>query len=159
VCVKSVWSWSLEKWGGLGPQGAVEPLKKRLSNIHKSGLTASFELITAAYSTFLVFWDVRLHGRASGSRRFEGLCCLLSQASVDPRRIAKTNYIMNMSFETIVAGLQSLHDIRPWTFIGPYCARAQLPKVPFLWSLYRALLSVPVTSCSQLRITRPFVWL
>jgi hypothetical protein len=26
-----VWSWSLEKWGGLGPQGAVEPLgKKRL---------------------------------------------------------------------------------------------------------------------------------
>jgi hypothetical protein len=26
---KSVWSWSLEKWGGLGPQGAVEPLKKK----------------------------------------------------------------------------------------------------------------------------------
>jgi hypothetical protein len=23
-----VWLWSLEKWGGLGPQGAVEPLKK-----------------------------------------------------------------------------------------------------------------------------------
>jgi hypothetical protein len=23
-----VWSWSLEKWGGLGPQGAVEPLEK-----------------------------------------------------------------------------------------------------------------------------------
>jgi hypothetical protein len=23
-----VWSWSLEKWGGLGPQGAVEPLGK-----------------------------------------------------------------------------------------------------------------------------------
>jgi hypothetical protein len=28
-CVsKSVWSWSLEKWGGLGPQGALEPLEK-----------------------------------------------------------------------------------------------------------------------------------
>jgi hypothetical protein len=26
-CV-SVWSWTLEKWGGIGPQGAVEPLKK-----------------------------------------------------------------------------------------------------------------------------------
>jgi hypothetical protein len=25
-CVEKVWSWSLEKWGGLGPQGAVEPL-------------------------------------------------------------------------------------------------------------------------------------
>jgi hypothetical protein len=24
-----VWSWSLEKWGGLGPQGAVEPLGER----------------------------------------------------------------------------------------------------------------------------------
>jgi hypothetical protein len=23
-----VWSWSLKQWGGLGPQGAVEPLKK-----------------------------------------------------------------------------------------------------------------------------------
>jgi hypothetical protein len=22
-----VWSWNLEKWGGLGPLGAVEPLK------------------------------------------------------------------------------------------------------------------------------------
>jgi hypothetical protein len=22
-----VWTWSLEKWGGVGPQGAVEPLK------------------------------------------------------------------------------------------------------------------------------------
>jgi hypothetical protein len=27
-----VWSWSLEKWGGLDPQGAVEPLEKK--NIH-----------------------------------------------------------------------------------------------------------------------------
>jgi hypothetical protein len=26
---KSVWSWSLEKWGSLGPQGAVEPLEKK----------------------------------------------------------------------------------------------------------------------------------
>jgi hypothetical protein len=26
--VSKVWSWSLEKWGGIGPQGAVEPLKK-----------------------------------------------------------------------------------------------------------------------------------
>jgi hypothetical protein len=26
--VSKVWSWSLEKWGGLGPQGAVEPLGK-----------------------------------------------------------------------------------------------------------------------------------
>jgi hypothetical protein len=26
---KWVWSWSLEKWGGLGPQGAVEPLEKK----------------------------------------------------------------------------------------------------------------------------------
>jgi hypothetical protein len=25
-CVYKVWSWSLEKWGDLGPQGAVEPL-------------------------------------------------------------------------------------------------------------------------------------
>jgi hypothetical protein len=24
-----VWSWSLEKWGGIGPQGAVEPLEKK----------------------------------------------------------------------------------------------------------------------------------
>jgi hypothetical protein len=27
---KKVWSWNLEKWGGLGPQGAVEPLKKNI---------------------------------------------------------------------------------------------------------------------------------
>jgi hypothetical protein len=25
-----VWSWSVEKWGGLGPQGAVEPLEKKI---------------------------------------------------------------------------------------------------------------------------------
>jgi hypothetical protein len=25
-----VWSWSLEKWGGQGPQGAVEPLEKKM---------------------------------------------------------------------------------------------------------------------------------
>jgi hypothetical protein len=28
VCLKKLWSWSLEKWGGPGPQGAVEPLEK-----------------------------------------------------------------------------------------------------------------------------------
>jgi hypothetical protein len=29
-CVSNVlWSWSLEKWGGLGPLGAVEPLGKK----------------------------------------------------------------------------------------------------------------------------------
>jgi hypothetical protein len=28
-CVQKVWSWSLEKWGGLGPQGAVDPLEKK----------------------------------------------------------------------------------------------------------------------------------
>jgi hypothetical protein len=27
--VSEVWSWSLNKWDGLGPQGAVEPLKKK----------------------------------------------------------------------------------------------------------------------------------
>jgi hypothetical protein len=27
--VSQMWSWSLEKWGGLGPQGAVEPLTKK----------------------------------------------------------------------------------------------------------------------------------
>jgi hypothetical protein len=27
-----VWSWSLEKWGGLGPQGAVQPLEKKINN-------------------------------------------------------------------------------------------------------------------------------
>jgi hypothetical protein len=25
VCCVWVWSWNFEKWGGLGPQGAVEP--------------------------------------------------------------------------------------------------------------------------------------
>jgi hypothetical protein len=25
-----VWSWSLENWGGLDPQGAVEPLEKKI---------------------------------------------------------------------------------------------------------------------------------
>jgi hypothetical protein len=29
VCV-SLWSWSLEQWGGLGPQGAVESLEKKV---------------------------------------------------------------------------------------------------------------------------------
>jgi hypothetical protein len=28
VC--KMWPWSLEKWGGLGPQGAVEPLKNKV---------------------------------------------------------------------------------------------------------------------------------
>jgi hypothetical protein len=35
VCLKSVWSWSLEKWGGLGPQGAVEPLEEEESNVEE----------------------------------------------------------------------------------------------------------------------------
>jgi hypothetical protein len=34
-CVYKVWSWSLEKWGGLGPQGAVEPLEKIPGHCHK----------------------------------------------------------------------------------------------------------------------------
>ena len=29
MCLKIVWLWSLEKWGGLGPQGAVQPLKNK----------------------------------------------------------------------------------------------------------------------------------
>jgi hypothetical protein len=29
-CVSKVWSWSLEKWGGLGPQGAVKLLWKKI---------------------------------------------------------------------------------------------------------------------------------
>jgi hypothetical protein len=29
VSKKRVWSWSVEKWGDLGPQGAVEPLEKK----------------------------------------------------------------------------------------------------------------------------------
>jgi hypothetical protein len=42
-----MWSWSLEKWGGLGPQGAVEPLRKhamrnfRLTPWCKSDLRSS----------------------------------------------------------------------------------------------------------------------
>jgi hypothetical protein len=32
VASKKVWSWSLEKWGGLGPQGAVKPLEKKILN-------------------------------------------------------------------------------------------------------------------------------
>jgi hypothetical protein len=38
VCLKCVWSWSLEKWGGLGPQGAVEPLKKKRGNYRTAKL-------------------------------------------------------------------------------------------------------------------------
>jgi hypothetical protein len=37
VCLKSVWSWSLEKWGGLGPQGALEPLEKKKCTVAVKG--------------------------------------------------------------------------------------------------------------------------
>jgi hypothetical protein len=44
---KWVWSWNLEKWGGLGPQGAVEPLKKKtlFSNCH-------------VYQLYEYFWPI-----------------------------------------------------------------------------------------------------
>jgi hypothetical protein len=32
LCLK-VWSWSLEKWGSLGPQGVVEPLEKKVTQL------------------------------------------------------------------------------------------------------------------------------
>jgi hypothetical protein len=39
VCIKSVWSWSLEKWGGLGPQEAVELLEKKSACIKSKELS------------------------------------------------------------------------------------------------------------------------
>jgi hypothetical protein len=46
-----VWSWSLEKWGGLGPQGAVEPLEKKIIYCNSGRGAAVGET-----SQFLVRW-------------------------------------------------------------------------------------------------------
>jgi hypothetical protein len=43
-----VWSWCLEKWGGLGPQGAVEQLEQKqnvLTNLVQ--LDTALRLLTA----------------------------------------------------------------------------------------------------------------
>jgi hypothetical protein len=45
VCLKSVWLWSLEKWGGLRPQGAVEPLKEKAKDT-EGNLLSSHAFIT-----------------------------------------------------------------------------------------------------------------
>jgi hypothetical protein len=42
-----VWSWSLEIGGGLGPQGAVEPLKKKSAFLHFHLRTVSEKLLRA----------------------------------------------------------------------------------------------------------------
>jgi hypothetical protein len=57
VCLKSMWSWSLEKWGALGPQGAVEPLETNKKTI----------CITAASNEY--YWDENWQRNAEVLRR------------------------------------------------------------------------------------------
>jgi hypothetical protein len=91
----------------------------------------SSEVFTAVFLTTLVFWDVTLHGWVSGSRRFEGLCCLLYQGSIGARRIARRNNIITVGFETVLVGLQNIRDVRPWILIVRYCDMFQLPGWSF----------------------------
>ena len=44
--VSKVWSWSLEKWGGLGPQGAVEQLEKKRNKWTKNHFIITIRLMT-----------------------------------------------------------------------------------------------------------------
>ena len=97
----------------------------------------SSDVFTAVFLTTLVFWDVTLHGWASGARLFEGMCCILSQGSIAARRIARRNYITTTGFETILVGLKSIRDVRPWILIVRYCDRFQLPGRSFsIMSVY-----------------------
>ena len=83
------------------------------------------------FLTTLVLRNVTLHGWASGTRRFETLCCPLSQGSIGARRIVRRNYVITMGFETILVGLESIRDVRAWTLIVRYCDRFQLPGRSF----------------------------
>jgi hypothetical protein len=66
VCLKTVWSWSLEKWGGLGLQGAVEPLEGKKNHVQRrqwrnfSSYDVSIMLkVTLVYAFFaLGAWNV-----------------------------------------------------------------------------------------------------
>ena len=59
MCLKSVWSWSLEKWEGLGPQGAVEPLEKKISSLSRPTHTPNCTKFGRAANPFdILSWHI-----------------------------------------------------------------------------------------------------
>jgi hypothetical protein len=61
-----VWSWSLEKWGGLGPQGAVQPLGGRGERQHLVSWTLADMLFTT-HRSIVTICTTSLHIKISAS--------------------------------------------------------------------------------------------
>jgi hypothetical protein len=61
-----MWSWSLKKWGGLGPQGAVEPLEKKrlyMSREDNDELYVGYDLKEGG--RYLLYFKIKLVSRYS----------------------------------------------------------------------------------------------
>ena len=70
-----MWWWSLDNESGLGPQGAVEPLKNKKENDTKYNYTADYKDNATKYNTHAANFERYATKYKKYAAKYKKVCC------------------------------------------------------------------------------------